>query len=182
MDCRIYTIGLGNKSIEELIGEIRKHNIEYVIDIRSKPYSKYNPHHNKETLSNDLEKAGMKYLYLGNLLGGLPDDQSCYTADRKIDYEKVKEKEFFKTGLSRIVNADKKGIKIVMMCSEKEPAKCHRSKMIGVELQKLGIEVCHIVDIDTILSQNEVINELTKGFGETNLFGDQEQFTSRKSH
>jgi uncharacterized protein (DUF488 family) len=52
----IFSIGHGNKSIETLILELKSFDIKYLIDIRSKPYSKYNPHFNQEILKHFVEK------------------------------------------------------------------------------------------------------------------------------
>jgi hypothetical protein len=67
------------------------------------------------------------------------------------------------------------------MCSESDPGMCHRSKLIGVELQKMGINLQHITGVSKIISQNQVISELTKGLGLVNLFGE-ESLTSRKTY
>jgi hypothetical protein len=67
------------------------------------------------------------------------------------------------------------------MCSESDPKMCHRSKLIGVELLKQGIILQHIVGVSKILTQQQVINELTKGFGLVNLFGE-ENLTSREAY
>ena len=50
----IYSIGHGNKSIDILIEELRHFEINYLIDIRSKPYSKYSPHFNQNELKFSL--------------------------------------------------------------------------------------------------------------------------------
>jgi uncharacterized protein (DUF488 family) len=38
----IFSIGHGNKTIEEFILELKSFDIQYLIDVRSIPYSKYN--------------------------------------------------------------------------------------------------------------------------------------------
>ena len=39
----LYSIGHGNKEIEDFIQELKSFNIQYLVDIRSKPFSKWNP-------------------------------------------------------------------------------------------------------------------------------------------
>jgi hypothetical protein len=58
---------------------------------------------------------------------------------------------------------------------------CHRSKLIGVELKKNGITLQHIVGVSKILTQDQVIGEITKGMGIDDLFGEKE-ITSRKAY
>lgn len=178
----IYSIGHGNKDIEEFIAELKAFSIQYLLDIRSKPFSKWSPQYNKSELQSDLERNNIKYVFLGDTLGGLPDDRSCYNSDGKVVYELIKDKDFFKSSLQRLVTANEKKIKIAIMCSESKPEECHRSKLIGEELFKKNISIKHIISQTTIKTQEAVINELTKGKGTIDIFGESLDFTSRKSY
>lgn len=176
----LYSIGHGNKTFEEFEEELRSFNIQYLIDVRSKPYSKWNPSFNQDMLKYLLKESGFIYVYMGDTIGGMPSDSSCYT-DGHIDYAKVKEKEFFKEGFTRLLTAAEKELSVAIMCSESEPDKCHRSKLIGQELMKYGISLNHIVGVGKIQSQETVMAKLTKGLGTMTLFGE-ETFVSRKAY
>lgn len=177
----IYSIGHGSKKIEEFIEELNCFQINYLIDVRSSPYSRFNPQFNRELLKHDLEKKGIIYVYLGETLGGLPNDRSCYI-DGKVDYNIIKEKVFFKDGLDRLIIAHKKNINVAVMCSESKPEECHRSKLIGQELLKHHISMIHIISDKKIKEQVMVMNELNKGKNLINLFNDEINFTSRKKY
>jgi uncharacterized protein (DUF488 family) len=178
----IFSIGHGNKTIDEFVSELHSYDIDFLIDIRSKPYSKYNQQFSQQPLKVVVEREHIHYVYMGQELGGLPvHDSSCFTSDGKVDYDKLKEKDFFKEGLRRLEKANLQGIKVCIMCSESDPKMCHRSKLIGVELLKQGIVIQHIVGISKIITQKQVINELTKGNGLINLFGEV-NLTSRKAY
>lgn len=176
----LYSIGHGNKSFEEFEEELRSFGIQYLIDVRSKPYSKWNPSFNQEALRSLLQKRGFVYVYMGDTIGGMPSDPSCYT-DGHIDYAKVCEKPFFQEGFARLLTAAEKELKVAVMCSESEPEKCHRSKLIGQELLKYAISMNHIVGVGKSQSQETVMAILTKGAGTMTLFGE-ETFVSRKSY
>lgn len=176
----IYSIGHGNKSMKKLVEELRTFNIEYLFDVRSKPYSKFNPHFNKTTLEIELAQEGITYVYLGDHLGGLPTDITCYVKG-KADYEKIKNKDFFQQGINLIVQASQEKMLVVLMCSESKPETCHRSKLIGQELLKFNISVNHIINSDLIKDQKRVMDELMKGKNLSNLFGE-ENLTSRKEY
>ena len=178
----IYSIGHGNKKIEDFIAELKSFDIEYLLDIRSKPYSKWNPQFNQAALELELKNNGITYVFVGDTLGGLPEDRSCYDYNGKVVYDLIKEKEFFKEGLNRLTTANEKKIKLAIMCSESKPEECHRSKLIGQELLKKEISLNHIVSDKRIKSQQSVMNELTKGKGTVDLFGNEIDFTSRKSY
>jgi len=181
MKSTIFSIGHGNKSIEDFVNELKSFKVEYLIDIRSKPYSKYYPHFNRYDLKKSIEENGFVYAFMGNKLGGLPEDLTCYT-NGKVDYNKLAEKEFFKEGIQRLVNAHENEYNVAIMCSEKNPKECHRTKLIGQVLGAKNIILNHIVSVGKIKDQTIVMSELTKGLGTTDLFGDSENFTSRKKY
>jgi uncharacterized protein (DUF488 family) len=178
----IYSAGHGNKSIEVFIRELRSFGIEYLMDIRTKPYSKWSPQFNQTSLRRELEKSGIIYVFTGDSLGGLPDDRSCYDINGKVRYDLIREKDFFKQGLKRLLTANDKRIRLAIMCSEAKPEECHRCKLVGEELRKNLISLNHIISENRIKSQETVMCELTKGNGVVDLFGNIIEFTSRKSY
>lgn len=178
----IYSIGHGNKEIKSFISELQEFGIGYLLDIRSKPYSKWNPQFNQAQLEIELNKNNIKYVFVGDTLGGLPSDRSCYDYNGKVVYDLIKEKDFFKQGLNRLIIANEKNVNLAIMCSESKPEECHRSKLIGQELLKQNISIKHIVSSKRVKSQQTVMNELTKGKGTVDLFGNELDFTSRKEY
>ncbi len=177
----IYSIGHGNKKFEDFLKELNSFNVKYLIDVRTSPYSKYNPQYNRELLKNQLEAVNITYVYMGDNLGGLPADRSCYI-EGKVNYDLIKEKDFFKQGLERLIKAYEKDINVAIMCSETKPEECHRSKLIGQELLKKNIVIQHIIGVLKSKDQQTVMNELTKGKGTIDLFGNETSFTSRKTY
>lgn len=178
----VYTIGYGNRKFEDFVKILKSFDIQYLIDVRSKPYSKYNPDFNQNELKFFLKDRGITYGFWGNTLGGLPDCPCCYDNDGKVNYEEVKKQDFFKQGLSRVKTAYKKQFKIVLMCSETKPEECHRTKLIGEELAKDKIKLRHIDEKGKLKSQTDVMLKLTKGKNVIDLFGENENFTSRKQY
>jgi len=178
-DINIYSIGHGNKEIDTFIEELKSFNIEFLIDVRSIPYSKYNPQYNKESLQSDIEKESIKYIYMGDSLGGMPKDPTCYI-NEKADYNIIKDKKFFKDGIKRLIKAKEKKFTVAVMCSESKPEVCHRSKLIGQELLKYDVNMKHIISRDIENDQHTVMKNLLKGKDEIDLFGNKTGFTSRK--
>ncbi len=177
----IYSIGHGAKTFNDFFEELSSFQIQYLIDVRSQPYSKWNPEFNKEILEQKMAKTNIRYIYWGAILGGRPNDISCYT-DNRIDYSKLRQKDFFIDGISRIIIANEKQIRVAVMCSEANPAICHRSKCIGQDLLSKGISMHHIVGPNKSKSQELVMAELTKGLGIVDLFGQEESFMSIKEY
>ena len=174
----IYTIGYGSRSIEELIEVLHRHEIAYLIDVRSAPYSRYKPEFSKAPLANQLEQHDIRYVYMGDTLGGRPDDETCYV-NGKVDYEKVKATEFYQRGIERLHTAFLQQQSVVLMCSEGKPEECHRCKLIAATLTTQNIPVIHIDENSQQLTQQEIVERLTGG--QLSLFGE-DTFHSRKKY
>ncbi len=178
----LYTIGHGNRKPEDFLALLKEFGIEYLIDVRSQPYSKFNPQFNQNDLKFFLERNDIKYVFMGDTIGGRPKDTSCYDYEGKVDYEVVKTKEFFLNGIDRLKTAYDKDINVVIMCSESKPCECHRSKLIGKVLITDNIILKHIDEKGKLKDQLTVINELNKGLSEYDLFGNPTNTTSRKAY
>ena len=174
----LFTIGYGARTLEEFLAALKTNSIEYLIDVRTAPYSKFKPEFSKDLLQYHLERAGVHYLFVGDTLGGQPKDPACHT-DGKVDYDKVRAQPAFQSGIERLRKAFEQQRRAALMCSEGKPEQCHRSKLIGEALAAAGIPVCHIDEDGGLLTQAEVIIRLTKG--QMDLFG-QASFTSRKRY
>ena len=184
----IYSIGHANREFDDFIKLLQTYGVEYLIDVRSSPYSKMYPVFNRETFLNLLKQKGVTYVYLGDILGGLPKDPTCYIEytdkknekARKIDYSKIEKKDFFIKGIERLKTANEKGLKVAVMCSELNPEECHRSKLIGLSLQKEGIIMQHINRNGKLIDQNEVNILINGGKSPINLWGEIDMTSKRK--
>lgn len=157
----IYTIGYGNRSIEAFIRLLRQYEIQFLIDVRSRPYSRFNAKFSKDALERQLKEASIRYVFMGDTLGGRPNDSTCYQ-DGNVAYAKVREKPFFQSGIERIHTAWEKQLRVALMCSEIKPQECHRSKLIGRTLTEQGIDVRHIDEAGLLKTQTDV-HELLRG-------------------
>jgi uncharacterized protein (DUF488 family) len=139
----VLTIGHSTHSLETFIDLLRQHNITVVADVRSSPYSRFNPQFNKDGIKKDLKRHGIKYVFLGLELGGRSDDPTCYENGR-IQYARLAQTEIFKKGIERVIQ-DSNDYRIALMCAEKEPLDCHRTLLVSSALVERGIVVKHIL-------------------------------------
>lgn len=174
----IYTIGYGDRTLERFLAVLEANAIAYLLDVRSAPYSRFKPEFSKDALAKALAEHGIRYIYIGNSLGGRPDDPACYV-DGRVDYDRVRERSFFQSGIERVEAAYRQRLRVVLMCSEGKPEQCHRSKLIGETLVAHGVPVMHIDERDLVITHDEAIQRLTDG--QLSLFG-QESFASRKRY
>jgi uncharacterized protein (DUF488 family) len=182
----LYTIGYGAREITDFIAVLQANDIAFLIDVRSKPYSRYKPDFSKDNLERHLQAGNIRYVYMGDTLGGMPDDPDCYDENGKVAYEKVAQKAFYQEGIGRLQNAWAQKFRVAIMCSEGKPENCHRTKLISKTLTAIStpggtIPVTHIDENDQLISQEDVMLRLNKN--QPSLFGeDFIQHTSRKSY
>ena len=167
---RVYTVGHGGRTVDEIVRQIRAKGIQFVIDVRSSPYSKYQPEFAQKPLAQALRDAGLTYGFMGHQLGGRPDDESCYD-NNYVNYEKVRAMPFFKEGIARLRTACERDYIVCLLCAEANPTQCHRSRMIGEALVQEGIEVEHLLKDGSSWSQEEVMHKHTGGQEELSFPG-----------
>lgn len=177
----IYTIGYGAREITDFITVLLANEIAFLVDVRSKPYSRYKPDFSKQALEHHLNENSIRYVYMGDTLGGMPSDPDCYDEAGKVVYDKVAQKGFYQEGIDRLQKAYEQGLRVAVMCSEGKPESCHRTKLISKTLVGQHIPVSHIDEKDQLISQEDALLRLNKG--QPSLFGeDFIKHTSRKSY
>ncbi len=139
----IFTIGHSNHGLEKFIALLNDNNIEVVVDIRSRPYSRFSPHFNKAALKDSLHAHGMRYLFLGDKLGGRSDDRRFYDSEGHILYARISETPEFYEGVESLIKGCNE-YRLALMCSEENPLNCHRYLLVGEFLEKRGVAVIHI--------------------------------------
>ncbi|HEY0194727.1 MAG TPA: DUF488 family protein, partial [Kofleriaceae bacterium] len=133
------------------------------------PYSRFQPAFSRDALAAVLVPPSIRYVYMGDLLGGRPNDPDCYRADGTVDYDRCRSKAFFQRGLERLLTAHRKGMRVCLLCAEGKPGSCHRTKLIGRALQDHGISIDHVLPDGSVRAQADVIAEALGPQGD--LFG-----------
>jgi uncharacterized protein (DUF488 family) len=127
---RIFTVGHSNRSIQDFIELLEAYKLKLVVDIRTIPKSRHNPQFGEKRLSRSLSKAGIEYFRMAGLGGLRPTSKdSVNKAWRNksfrgyADYMQTNE---FKQSLKRLISKSKRK-RLVIMCAEAVPWRCHRS-------------------------------------------------------
>jgi len=174
----ILTIGYGQRDRDKFLGLLAEHQVQYLGDVRTSPYSRYNPDFSREPMRTWLQEAGVTYVFLGDTLGGAPDDPDVRLAPRgphaagvKVDYERMRELPVFQRGMERLRTAWRQGVRLALMCSEGKPELCHRARLIGVALAVEEIPVGHIDEHGVLRTQEEVMLRIDNGQGLLPGFG-----------
>jgi uncharacterized protein (DUF488 family) len=133
--------------------------IELVADVRSLPQSARLPHFSQPAFEKLLSAEHISYLFLGEELGGRPDDVDAYRPNGVVDYQARRKSYAFQSGVERLLKQLERR-SVAMMCAEEDPLECHRFLMICPELVKLGIRPLHIRKGGQIETQEAAENRL----------------------
>lgn len=139
----LFTIGHSTHTLEYFLGLLKKHQVETICDVRSVPYSQHNPQFNRESLKEQLRVAQISYVFLGRELGARSDNPACYI-DGKVQYNYLVEEPIFQEGLIRLRKGIE-GLRVALMCAERDPLTCHRTILVCRELRDPDLNIEHIL-------------------------------------
>ena len=159
-----FTIGHSNHEADHFIELLKSHKITCLGDVRSSPYSKFTPQFNKENLNADLKRGNILYVYLGNKLGGRYLDSALLYPNGVVNYNKVMEQEEFCAGINRVIGNIKKGLRIALMCAEKNPLDCHRFLLVARALAHKGVRVKHILESGEVILNEDLEKQLLQKY------------------
>jgi uncharacterized protein (DUF488 family) len=157
----IYTIGHSKHPIDRFITLLQQHGIDALADVRSTPYSRFNPQFNREKLQIALKSAGIRYVFLGEELGARSKNPECYDEQGRVRYTRLAASDLFRHGLDRLV-AGMRDHCIAIMCAEREPLECHRTILVARELEKLDVPVTHILQDGSLEPNQEAMRRLVQ--------------------
>ena len=148
---RIHSIGHSNRRWEDFLALLQRHGVTRLVDVRSRPRSRF-PHFNAGRLAPALESAGIRYVPMGDSLGGKPKDPALYASGSEPgkdfpDFNLVRETAQYQGGIAELAEwvRERSEGQICIVCAEGDPAHCHRTLLIRPDLEALGIEVVDIV-------------------------------------
>lgn len=177
----IYTVGYtlfqnGNTiDVNLLFDTLKEYGVNFLIDVRSVPFSKQYPQCNADNMKIAGKNLGIPYMNMPEIGAKANSDQDVFSKaldiffeqdvfpirksyrpdktelqdiDEIVDFRKFRHDEYFISGLKRIKDAYDKNFTLCLMCSEKKPMDCHRYFLISKALeQRFGdwLEIRHIV-------------------------------------
>lgn len=156
----LYTIGHSLHRMDYFLGIIKDYNINYILDVRSTPYSKYAEQFNRGYIEKELQNAGLNYFFMGSFFGARPDDRSLYCDEGYLDFERVRKSPQFLKGFNSVIKGLEQENNIVLMCTEKDPFDCHRAIMVSRAFDLANIEVNHILEDGKLQSQTKLNERL----------------------
>jgi uncharacterized protein (DUF488 family) len=167
---QVLTIGHSVHTFEFFCSLLQKNQVEVVADVRSSPFSRFNPHFNREPLKKSLAARSVGYVFLGRELGARSQDRANYIG-QQVSYELLAASPLFNSGIQRVQSGAIK-YRVALLCAEKDPIECHRALLVGRALEKGGIQVNHIRADGSVESSEAFLARVFEisGVSETDMF------------
>src|SRR5689334_11774151 len=144
----VFTIGHGDRTLDELVAALRAHAVTRLADVRSFPGSRRHPQFKREELERSLPAQGIEYRWMKDLGGRRrPRPDSPHTGWRVegfrayADYMDTPE---FASALDDLL-LFARSAPTAYMCAERLWWQCHR-RLISDALVARGVDVVHILD------------------------------------
>lgn len=166
----VFTIGHSNHPIERFLALLEAVGATALIDVRSQPFSRWQPWFTAKRLGAHLEEAGIAYMPMGEALGGRPRDPAL-TREGIADYEAMAQTPEFRTGIAHVA-ALAKELRPCLMCAERDPLDCHRCLLLAPALAAEGLRIGHVLADGTIVPHSIIEDRLVAAAGSADLFAD----------
>lgn len=124
-------MGYAGRELDDLVALLLDRDVRALVDVRRFPKSKY-PCYNREELEKTLRKHGIRYVFLGDYLGGF-----------RGGYERYMNTRDYREGIGKLMEIAEKG-GVAIMCRERKTKGCHR-RYICRTLREMGVR---LVDIE----------------------------------
>ncbi len=162
MNHQLFTLGHSALGYPRFLELLQRFEIRLVADVRSRPRSQRFPQFDQIELEAALSASAIRYISLGEELGGRPEDPKVYRSDGLVDYRAFRKSRPFEAGIQRLLGELIQN-DLALLCAEEDPLHCHRFLMICPELVSLGIEPIHIRKGGIRETQREAEDRLLRG-------------------
>lgn len=174
----VWTVGHSNHEFDAFARLLAQAQIQFLIDVRSFPHSRFAPHFNREELQNAVGPHGIGYLFLGEELGGRPTSEDHYDDEGHALYGPMSQEPAFRAAIERVLEGAT-AHRVALLCSEGDPQDCHRRLLVGRVLAERGAELRHILPDGTLKVEQSV--EIGDASGQCSLFGEEAPWRSTQS-
>lgn len=165
----IITVGYGQDSFGAFAKRLQSVKVAVVVDVRTNPYSKYDPSYRQGQIEGFLLDAAIQYRFLGDKLGGKPIDQELYDSRGRIMKERLIATPSFQQGLDDVIHLSSNQV-VALMCGCAKAMECHRGKIITPALEAKNLEILHMDPLGNLRSTPDQI--VWEHNGQFALFGE----------
>ena len=143
----LFTIGYEQSTPDAVLGELRRAKVKLLVDTRAVAASR-KPGFSKRQLAAALDEKGIAYLHLQKL--GTPTEGR--NAARSGDFDKLWRiyAKHLKTpeavdAMDELIGLVEKGKPICLLCFERDPGHCHRSRIAEIVHERTGAKIKDLI-------------------------------------
>ena len=136
----IYTIGHSNHRHRQISPLLLQHGIDALADVRSTPYSRFNPQFGRDRLRARSPEQPRSTTCSWARSSAHAARIRLLREDGKVSYHKLAQTDLFRRGLERLLTGMREH-RIAIMCAEREPLDCHRTILVSRELVRAGVAI-----------------------------------------
>ena len=143
MSRRFFTIGYEHATPDAVLGELERAGVELLVDVRAVAASR-RPGFSKRALAAGLDERGIGYLHLrglGTPAAGRNAARSGKPEEMFRIYEAHLATEKAQAELAELKKIVRGGRPVCVLCYERHPEGCHRSRIAELICEDLGAQV-----------------------------------------
>jgi uncharacterized protein (DUF488 family) len=133
----LFTVGYELAKPDAVLGELKRAKVKLLVDTRAVAASR-RPGFSKRQLAASLDEKGIAYLHLQKLGTPAEGREAARSGDYKTlwrIYDKHIKTAEAQAELAELIALVKSGKRICLLCYERDPAQCHRTR-IAVNVKK----------------------------------------------
>jgi uncharacterized protein (DUF488 family) len=139
----LFTIGYEQAKPDAVLGELKRARVDLLVDTRAVAASR-RPGFSKRQLAAALDEAGIAYVHLQKLGTPAEGRQAARAGDLdtlwRIYGRHIKTPEA-QAALAELIALIKSGKRVCLLCYERDPNYCHRSRIAALVKQRMRVKV-----------------------------------------
>lgn len=140
---QLFTIGYEQAKPAAVLDELKHAKVDMLVDVRAVAASR-RPGFSKRQLAATVDDAGIAYVHLQKLGTPAEGRQAARAGDRATltrIYEKHIKKAEPQAELAELIGLIKSGKRIALLCYCRDPATCHRSRIVANVKDRMRVKV-----------------------------------------
>jgi uncharacterized protein (DUF488 family) len=142
-----FTIGYQQAKPDAVLGELKRAKIDLLVDIRAVAASR-RPGFSKRQLAASLDQAGIAYIHLQKLGTPAQGRQAARAGDFEAlwrIYDKHIKTPEAQAALGELLALIKSGKRVCLLCYERDPSECHRSRIAALVKKRTRVKVDDLI-------------------------------------
>jgi len=143
----LFTIGYQEAKPDAVLGELKRAKIDLLVDIRAVAASR-RPGFSKRQLAAALDEAGIAYIHLQKLGTPAEGRQAARAGDFEAlwrIYDKHIKTPEAQAALGELLALIKSGKRVCLLCYERDPNECHRSRIAALVKKRTRVKVDDLI-------------------------------------